>query len=155
MTESEFERRVVRSADPSLSDEANRLLTGELREIVGREVVDVPVGRADPADAVHTHRRRLVAMLIAARFGIGFVLIGVACVLGVIGLVWNTTAALVAAVVVLIAGTLAFLSLFMDLVSETEHPAPETAALLQAEGVGDPDRLLEDLVEEFRAPEDD
>jgi len=35
------------------------------------------------------------------------------------------------------------------LAGEGEHPSPELAALLEREGVGDPDRLLTELVREF------
>jgi hypothetical protein len=82
------DRRAVRSADPSLSAEANRLLTLELREIAGRDVVDVPVGRLDPARTVHGVHGPVVADVLGAQLG-----------------------------------------------------------------PGDPDRLLEDLVEEFREPD--
>jgi len=32
---------------------------------------------------------------------------------------------------------------------ETEHVAPQTAAALEEEGIGDPDRVLTDLVKDF------
>jgi hypothetical protein len=38
------ERRIVESDDPALSAEANRLLTAELRGIVGGDEVEVPAG---------------------------------------------------------------------------------------------------------------
>src|SRR3954470_6833770 len=51
------ERRRVASDDPSLSPEANQMLTEELRAIVGSAFVEVPTERADPAHARHgTHR---------------------------------------------------------------------------------------------------
>ncbi len=38
----ETERRFVRSEDPELTPEANRLLTEDLREVVGRDEVEGP-----------------------------------------------------------------------------------------------------------------
>jgi hypothetical protein len=144
------ERRLVRSSDPSLSPEANRLLTGELRAIVGRDEVDVPVGRADPAGAAHGGHAVVVADVIASRLGAVFTALAAICVVAVIALVWNTVAILVVALVVLVAATLLALRSLFGLMRETEHPDPETAALLEEQGVGDPDRLLQDLADEFR-----
>ena len=44
-----FVERDVRSEDPGLSPEANRLLTEELREILGADRVEVPVDVPVPA----------------------------------------------------------------------------------------------------------
>ncbi|HEY4279659.1 MAG TPA: hypothetical protein VGM91_15650 [Conexibacter sp.] len=43
MARGPMRRRPVRSEDPTLSPEANRLLTEELREVVGSDEVELPV----------------------------------------------------------------------------------------------------------------
>ncbi|MCW2992916.1 MAG: hypothetical protein JWQ18_411 [Conexibacter sp.] len=146
------ERRSVRSADPSLSPEANRLLTDELRAIVGSDEVEVPVDRADPAHATHGVHSPWVANIIDARLGPVFTGLAAICVAAVVALTWSSWVILVLALAILVAATLLALRSLLSLTDEVEHPDPETAALLEAEGVGDPDRVLEDLVHEFQPP---
>jgi len=144
------ERRLVRSSDPSLSPDANRLLTDELRTIIGRDEVDLPVGRADPAVAAHGGHAVVVADVLSSRLGAVFTGLAAICVIAVVALVSNTVAVLVVALAVLVLATLLATRFLFALTREDEHPDPETAALLEDEGVGDPDRLLQDLVDEFR-----
>jgi hypothetical protein len=49
----ELELREVRSDDPSLSPEANRLPTEELREVVGTDRVRVPRGTPRQSERSH------------------------------------------------------------------------------------------------------
>jgi len=51
-----LERREVRASDPHLSDETNARLTEELREIVGADVVEVPVDRERIAEGEYALR---------------------------------------------------------------------------------------------------
>jgi hypothetical protein len=148
------ERRAVRSSDPSLSPEANRLLTDELRAIIGSDEVEVPADRPDPAHARHGRHSPLVANIIDARIGAVFTGLAAVCVGAIIALglgPWT----IVPALAVLVVATLLALRSLLGLTDEVEHPDAETAALLEDEGVGDPDQLLEDLVHEFRGPPDD
>jgi hypothetical protein len=142
--------RDVRSSDPSLSAEANDRLTRELREIIGSDRVSVP---ADPAHERHGTHAPWTADAIGSR--LGWILIALAgiAVAAIVALAWNTTASLLVALAVLVVTTIAALAVALNATSEVEHPDPQTAALLEEEGVGDPDRLLEDLVEEFRPPQ--
>jgi hypothetical protein len=144
-----IERRRVASEDPSLSAEANRMLTEELRAIVGSEFVEVPVVRADPAHARHGTHAAGVAQVIADRFGYAAAALVLVVVLAVVGLSIGSVVALVGALVVLGVSLGLIVLLMTRLVDEGEHPSPELAALLEQEGVGDPDRLLTDLVREF------
>lgn len=144
------ERRVVRSSDPSLSPEANRLLTAELRAIIGRDEVDVPATRPDPAHDAHGGHSPWIADLIDARVGPVFAGLAAIVVAAIVALTWGGWAILVAALVVLVVATLLAARTLLGLTDEAEHPDPETAALLEAEGVGDPDRVLQQLVDEFR-----
>jgi hypothetical protein len=148
------ERRAVRSEDPSLSPEANRLLTEELRDAVGRDTVEVPVGTPRRATerrggghspvvaTISSHRQLFVVSLLAA------------LVVGAI--VAFTTGAWWAVVVALglhALGTMLTATAAVQLTTEVEHVAPETAARLEEEGVADPDRVLTELVEDFAAAE--
>jgi hypothetical protein len=144
------DHRAVRSDDPSLSSEANRELTDELREIVGADTVDVPSGRSDPATARHARHTPFASELIADRLGYGAAALVLIVVLAIVGLATGSVIALVAAFAVLLIALALALRLVVGLTGEREHPSPELAALLEGEGVGDPDRLLTDLVDEFR-----
>ncbi|HWC26391.1 MAG TPA: hypothetical protein VG474_07395, partial [Solirubrobacteraceae bacterium] len=58
------QRRPVRSEDPSLSPEANELLTHELREAIGSDEVEVPEDVPDRSEDAHATRPRFVATLV-------------------------------------------------------------------------------------------
>jgi hypothetical protein len=143
------ERRTVRSEDPSLSAEANRLLTDELREVVGTDEVEVPAGtprrtaerrgrHSRVVATVSTHRQIAVVSLLAA------LVIG-AIVAFTTGAWW----AIVVALGVHALGTMVTAIAAVQLTTEVEHVAPATAARLEEEGVADPDRAFTELVEDF------
>jgi hypothetical protein len=147
------ERRAVRSEDPSLSPEANRLLTEELREAVGRDEVEVPAGtprrtserrgrRSTVVATVASHRQLFVVTLLAA-------LVVGAIVAFATGAWW----AVVAALGLHALGTMLTATAAVQLTTQVEHVAPGTAARLEEEGVADPDRVLTDLVEDFAGAE--
>jgi hypothetical protein len=137
-----------RPVDPSLSPEANRILGDELRAIEGpgADGRQAPVA---PTHAVHTPG---VANLISARLGAVITLAAAVVVGAIIALVSGATWVLLVALAVLCLGTAVVVGAVYQLSDEVEHLAPEDAALLEEEGVGDPDRLLEELVEEAEAP---
>jgi hypothetical protein len=145
------DHRAVRSDDPSLSSEANQRLTEELREIIGADAVDVPRGRPDPSHARHARHTPIASELIADRLGYAAAALVLIVVLAIVGLATGSVIALIAAFAVLLIAITLALWLVLGLTAEREHPSPELAALLEEEGVGDPDRLLTDLVDEFRA----
>lgn len=64
------ETRPVRSADPSLSDHANDLLTQELREVIGRDEVELPADRADITREAHATHSPAMAGLVTNRVGV-------------------------------------------------------------------------------------
>src|SRR4051794_37930354 len=143
------ERREVRSEDPSLSAEANRLLTGELRQVVGKREVEVPAGRPHRAQEAHATHSKFVASLLDNRPVI-IVTFLVALVVGVvISLSTDSYSAVIIALGVHALATVCVIFGAVQLTTEQEHVAPETAALLEREGVADPDRVLTDLVEDF------
>jgi hypothetical protein len=141
--------RDVRSQDPSLSPEANRLLTGELREVVGDDHVRVPAQAPEREREAHAEHSTLFASVMGNRpvFIVGvFALIVVAVITTLTTGTW-WAAALVAVTAVTFAVVVGLGAL--HLATETEHLAPDVAARLEAEGVPDPDKVFTDLLEEF------
>lgn len=150
MTENaRLEQRAVRSEDPSLSPEANRILTEELRRRIGSDVVVVPADRPHAEQASHGGRPALVRVveenMIA--FTLGFF---AAIVFGaVVSLMTGSWWLLGVAVLVDVLGTVVVTAVMVGLAGETEHLPPEVTARLEDEGVGDPDRVFTALVEEY------
>jgi hypothetical protein len=152
--EQQPEERDVRSTDPSLSPEANRILTDELREVTGSDTVEVPAGRPSAAGVSHGGRSRLMVNVSDNRVLFGS-LFFVALVIGAV--LAATTGAwwlVLVAIALDLVGTVVVATLLIGLTTEVEHVDPRAAVRLQEEGVEDPDKLFTELVEEF-APEDD
>lgn len=151
---SDRERREVRSADPSLSPAANRILTDELREVIGEETTEVPRDRARTTTVSHGGRSRLwVAVtdnrVLFASVGLAGVVIG-----AVLAMTTGSWWFLPLAVGLDVLGVVVVATMLIGLTTEVEHVAPSAAVRLQEEGVEDPDRVFSDLVEEF-APVDE
>src|SRR4051812_37339831 len=129
------ERRVVRSEDPSLSPEANRLLTEELRHAVGRDSVDVPAGTPRRTTERRGGRSPIVANLATHR---QIVVVSQLAALVIGAIVAFATGAWWAVVVALglhALGTMLTATAAVQLTTEVEHVAPETAARLEEQGV--------------------
>jgi hypothetical protein len=143
------EERDVRSENPELSPEANRLLTQELREAVGQDTVRVPAGTPRGAGERARRHSPLVAALVANRPLILVTLV-VAVTVGVaVSLATGNWWAVVATAAVHAVGTMVVATAAIQLTTQVEHASPEVAARLEQEGVADPDRVLSDLVEDF------
>jgi len=138
----------VRSEDPSLSPEANRALTEELRQAVGSDEVEVPADAPRRSVERHGTHSPFVATLIGNRAIILVTLLVALVVGGIIALSAGTYWALLIAVGVHALGTMLVTAGAVQLTTEVEHVSPETAARLEGEGVADPDRLLSNLVED-------
>ncbi len=147
------ERREVRAADPSLSPEANRVLTDELRRAVGRDEVEVPVGRPHVERGRHGGRPGIVVLLAENRLVVAMTLLGALVVGAVISLATGSWWFLLLALGLDLLGVLAVVAIVLAMTTETEHVSPGAAARLEDEGVADPDRVFSDLVEGF-APAD-
>lgn len=143
------EQRAVRSDDPSLSPEANRILTEELRQRIGSDTVEVPVDRPHSERERHGgHPGLLVALednRIAATMGL-FAAIVFGAILALTTDAWWLLPLVVAVDVV---GTVLVAGIMFRVTEETEHLPPDVVARLEDEGVGDPDRLFGDLVSEY------
>jgi hypothetical protein len=147
------ERRAVRSEDPSLSPEANRLLTEELRAVVGRDDVEVAADAPRRTEERHGTHSRFVATLLSHRQILLVTLLAAIVVGGIVSLSTGAYWAVLVAVGLHAFGTMVVVAGAVQLTTEVEHVAPETAARLEAEGVADPDRVLTELVEDFAGAE--
>lgn len=140
--------------DPRLSDAANAALTWELHAVLesdaahGGRTGEVWHPRANPT---RQHWRLTTAVLDAR-----ILVVPVAVMLGIIALVVVIAAMGESYVVVGIAGVavlvgvVAVAEMIARMTREVEHLSPETAALLEGEGIGDPDRLFGDLLAQRR-----
>jgi hypothetical protein len=151
--EARRERREVRAADPSLSPAANRVLTEELREVVGGETVEVPADRPHADRERHGARPGLLVGLRANRLVLGITFLAALVVGAVVSLATGSWWFLLLALAVHALTTLVVVGLILSMTTQTEHLSPSAAARLEDEGVGDPDAVFSDLVEEF-APQD-
>jgi hypothetical protein len=150
----ETERRFVRSEDPNLTPEANRLLTEELREVVGRDEVEVPRDTPRRAEEPHATRSPMMATMISNRPLIIVTLLAAVVVGGIISIATGWYVAVLLAVALHALATLLVTAGAIQLTTQVEHVGPETAARLEQEGVADPDRVLGELVEDFAGATD-
>jgi hypothetical protein len=139
-----YVERDVRSDDPDLSPKANRLLTEELREVIGADRVEVPDEREPeraqetPGALLAANRPLLIVTFLAA------VVVG-----GVVALATGSWWALLVAVGLHALGTMVVGAGAIRMTTEVEHVSPSRAPQLEAEGVADPDEKLTELVEEY------
>lgn len=143
------ELREVRSSDPSLSPEANRLLTEELREVVGREQAEVPAGRPHVERERHGGRSGIAVVLAEHRLVATLILLVALVVGAVVSLATGSWWFLLLALGLDVLGVIAVVAVVLAMTTETEHLSPSATARLEDEGVSDPDRVFSDLVEEF------
>ena len=143
------ERRAVRSEDPSLSPRANELLTRELQEVLGADEVVVPKDLPHRASQAHATQSPFAATLSSNRPLVIVTFFAALVIGGIIALVTEQYWAVVVASVLHAVGTLIVTAGAIALTTQTEHVDPAVAARLEEEGVGNPDALLSDLVEEF------
>jgi acyl-CoA synthetase (AMP-forming)/AMP-acid ligase II len=142
------EQRFTRSKEDSgLSPHARELLTDELREATGRPDAEVS---ADAARRIDEHRQRssVVANIMANRHLFIVTLLAAIVVGGIISIATGWYVAVLLAVGLHALATLIVAAGAIQLTTEVEHVAPETAAQLEEEGVADPDRVLTELVED-------
>jgi len=148
-TERRFFRQPVRSEDPSLSPEANLMLTHELQAIVGAPEVTVPEGTLERRIARHGDHAPITAVIANNRPIILVTFVTALVVGAIIALTTNQFWALLLALGVHVCCTMAVIFGIVQLATETEHVSPEVYARLELEGVIDPDRMLSELIEDF------
>lgn len=150
-----MERRVVRSQDPSLSDRANAVLTDELRRVVGADAVEVPADRPHVEKRRHGGHSGPLVELVDNRLALGMIGLAAVVVGAVITLITGSWIFLVIAIALDLIGLLLVATLVLRMTGEQEHLSPTATALLEDEGVEDPDGLFTRLIAEFSPPDDD
>lgn len=145
--------RPVLSEDPSLSPEANRLLTDELRAVIGADAVEVEATRPDHHADRHATHSTAVAGAIEMRLFLTMVgLIFLMVFVIVAAFVGEVDVLVGLALVLLVPATITVALVVNRMADEPEHVSPETHAILSKEGMGDPDRTFSELLDDFRAP---
>ncbi|MGI8428285.1 MAG: hypothetical protein ACR2OB_03055 [Solirubrobacteraceae bacterium] len=131
------------SDQEAISPETDRLLDHELQQITG-----------DPDALVScTYRTPLHAPGIGDVIELRLGLIILALILLLVGAIVILSSGgvrvLIAAIALLFCATAVVVVVTLRISQPTEHPSPELEARLVAEGVGDPDRVMTDLVEDY------
>ncbi len=141
------ETRNVEAHDPGLSDKANQRLTEEMREVVGSDTVEVPAGTPDHRTDRHTRHSPTHAALANTRWELIVTLFVIAVSVGVAAVATGSVVFLVGLLLLLVVGLGLTVRTILAMTSEREHADPRTAALLEEEGIDDPDAVLSDLVD--------
>jgi hypothetical protein len=148
-----LEERTVEVDDPSLSPEANALMTRAVREIIGADSVRVPADRPHPSRGERPRGNPFERVTATMAMALGMVAVG-ACVGLIVSMTdhrwWTTGIAFLVLVVALAAVTLTI----VGLASTTAYADPNTAAALSELGVSDFEPRLSEIVREF-TPVDD
>ena len=144
------ETRTVRSEDPSLSEETNARLTGELRDAVGGDEVEVSKGTR------HAERERHAtgSPAKASIWNVGLLCGIVAIVLGIVAVIaalqsgrdWVVAVALVLE----ISGLILVLRGVLEMLSQREKPSAGLEARMEEEGVANPEGATSDMADSFR-----
>lgn len=145
----ETERRPVRSEDPSLSSRANELLTSEVQQAVGAKEVEVDKQAPRHSRERHAKHSTMGAALAANRPMIVVTFLVALVLGGIVAMVTDQYWAVILAIALHAIGTLVVAGAAIHLSTEVEHVDPTVAARLEEEGVGDPDRVLSELVEDY------
>jgi hypothetical protein len=144
------EIRNVEVADPELSDAANRRLTEEVQEVVGTDQVRVPTDRPHPSHGERPDNAGLLASVWSTN---KFILLVITMMFIVIGAIVSITSGswwfMAAAVVVDALGVVLVGGLVFRMTSIRERPDPSTVAMLEEEGVRNPEEHFSNVVAEF------
>ena len=146
-----LEERKVEVNDPSLSPEANALMTRAVRDIIGLDVVEVPANRPRPSLGERPRGNLFTRATPTTAMTVGMIAVGagVGMIVSMIDHRWWTTG--VAFLVLLVA--LGFVTMtIIGLASTTSYSDPNTAAALSELGVLDAEPRLSEIVREFSAP---
>lgn len=145
---SELEEREVTVRDPTLSERANEQLTQEVREVVGRDRVTVPSDRPRPSRGERPPRRGALDLeghsLMLLRTFAAALVVG-----AIISLVTGSWWFLPLAAGLHALGTMSVIALSVRMTMVRERPAPTTVAMLDEEGVRNPEEHFSSIVEEF------
>jgi hypothetical protein len=143
------ETRAVEVAEPQLSPETNARLTQEVRDVVGTDRVEVPRERPHPSRGEGVPRRGILAYLGVQRPMVLGSFAGALVVGAIIALITRTWWVLPLAAGVHALATMTIVAIIIRMTTTIEHPSPELAATLSAEGIRNPDELFSRLIDEF------
>lgn len=145
----ELEERDVTVADPGLDAEANERLTEEVRDVLGTDRVRVPSDRPRASRGERPERRGLGSYLAGNRFTVIMTLAVTLTIGAIAALATGSWWLLPLAVGIHALGTVSVVSRAVRLTTLTEHPSPGVAAMLEEEGIRNPDEHFSRIVEEF------
>lgn len=149
-----LEERKVEVNDPSLSPEANALMTRAVREIVGTDSMQVPADRPRPSQGERPRGNPFDRVTATMAMALGIVAVG-ACIGLIVSMTdhrwWTTGVAFLVLVIALAAVTLTI----VGLASTTAYADPNTAAALSELGVSNFEPRLSEIVREFTPVESD
>jgi hypothetical protein len=144
-----LEEREIKVEDPTLSPETRRRLTEELREVIGAERVRVPADRPHPSRGEHPPPSRPLTLLWEHRLFLGTTFLAFLTIGAILSLITGNWWLLAVAAGIHAIGTMTVVVLVVQMTTVTEHPSPTAAAMLEEDGVRDPDEYFSELVWEF------
>jgi hypothetical protein len=144
------EIRDVQVADPELSDAANHRLTEQVQEVIGTDKVRVPADRPHPSHGERPDNAGLLASVWSTNKFIILIITMVFIVIGaIVSIITGSWWFMAAAVIVDAAGVLLVAGLVLRMTSIRERPDPSTVAMLEEEGVRNPEEHFSNVVAEF------
>jgi hypothetical protein len=149
-SERPLEEREVKAADPTLSEDTNRLLTRELREVIGSDHARVPRDRPRASRGERPRERGFAAFWNVYRLTLTIGLLIVLTFAAILALTTGYWWILGVACGVHAMGTTGVWFLAWRTTTISEHPAPTVAAAMSEEGVRTPDEVFSRMVDEFR-----
>ncbi len=147
--------RPVVSEDPSLSPEANRMLTDELRQVIGSDTVETSPQAPRHSREAHGTTPRGLVPLFNLRIELVLTIFILAVSFGVFALATDNWWLLIALMLLLLVGAAAVVFTTASMTGQNEHVSPTVAARLEEEGVSDPDQVLTELAEDYRTTSSD
>jgi hypothetical protein len=146
--------REVRVDEPQLSPEANRRLTEQVQAVVEADQVRVPADRPRPSRGERVSSGGTRAVLSTNRPLLVITFIAAVVVGAILTLTTGSWWFLPLAVIVHALGTMVVVGYVIRLTNIHERPEPSTVAMLEEEGVRNPEQHFSDLVDEFTEPTD-
>ena len=144
-----LEERTVEVNDPKLSADANRRLTEAVREVIGADRVLVPADRPHVSQGERSQLPFFKDMSIVKAASIGSLAVTIGVGLIILTLALNQWW-LLAIAIALLAVTLASMTItIINLASTTEYPDSFLVALLEEQGMRDPEGRFTEFVQEF------
>jgi hypothetical protein len=150
----ELEDREVTVADPQLSEDANRRLTEEVREVVGADHVQVPSDRPHPSQGERPASSGLLAFLSTNRLILVITFMVFLAIGAIVSLSTGSWWFLPLAAGIHALGTMTVVAVVVRMTTNMERPSPSAVAMLEEEGVRNPEERFSRMVAEFTHGED-